>query len=139
MADSKTVSIPLDCNQNLDDFVSDQHDTTFAYTEAVESRIYLSVGTRPDISYAVGVVSRYLERPSAADVKAVKRILRYIKGTVKASILYKASQNFVFVGYSHVDYAGDSETRRSTSGYVYLLGFGVISWASTRQKSVSTL
>lgn len=81
--------------------------------------MYLAIGTRPDISYAVGVVSRYLERSSLAHINAVKRILRYIKGT---------SECFLnIVGYSNADYAGDIETRISTSGYIFNIGSGVSS------------
>lgn len=64
MEESKVVSTPIDCGQNLGDFVQDEHENKFPYREAIGSLMYLSVGTRPDISFAVGVVSRYMERPS---------------------------------------------------------------------------
>lgn len=138
MMNCKTVSTPADCGQNLGDFVNHTEVPVFAYREAVGSLMYLSVGTRPDISYAVGVVSRYLDHPSSAHVNAVKRIFKYIKGTTEMGILYKNEDNFNFVGYSDADYAGDSESRRSTSGYMFHIGSGIISWASIRQQSVST-
>lgn len=138
MAECKTVSTPIDCGQNLGDFVNDEIDSTYPYREAVGSLMFLAIGTRPDISYAIGVVSRYLEHPSPAHVNAVKRIFKYIRGTVNMGIFYNSNDVVDFVGYSDADYAGDNETRRSTSGYVFHIGSGVISWASTRQKSVST-
>lgn len=99
--------------------------------------MYLTIGTRPDISYAVGVVSRYLDRPGAAHVEAVKRIMKYIKGTLNTGILYESNVKFDFVGYSDADHAGDTETRKSTSGYVFHIGSGVISWASMRQDATA--
>ena len=138
MIDCNQVSSPMDCNQNLSDFVNDECDKTYPYREAVGSLMYLSIGTRPDITFAVGVVSRYLERPAPAHVNAVKRILKYIKGSISTGILYKANHEFDFVGYSDADYAGDTETRKSTSGYVFHIGSGVVSWASEKQQSVST-
>ncbi|XP_036347024.1 secreted RxLR effector protein 161-like [Rhagoletis pomonella] len=138
MIECKIVSTPMDHNQNLGDFVNDEGDTAYPYREAVGSLMYLATGTRPDISYAVGVVSRYLEKPTSAHVNAVKRILRYVRGTIQMGILYKSDTQLNLVGYSDADYAGDSATRRSTSGYVFSIGCGVISWASMRQQSVST-
>lgn len=137
MMDCKVVSAPMDCNQNLGDFVDDECDGVYPYREAVGSLMYLSVGTRPDISFAVGVVSRYLEKPAAAHVNAVKRIMKYIRGTINTGIRYTANHEFDFVGYSDADYAGDTGTRKSTSGYIFHIGSGVVSWASMRQQSVT--
>lgn len=136
MADCNAVATPSDSAQNLGDFEADG-EVEFPYREAVGSLMYLSVGTRPDITFAVGNVSRYLEKPSAAHVNAVRRILKYIKGTSDMGIRFKGDDDLEFSGYSDADYAGDVETRRSTSGYVFMLGNGVISWGSERQKSVA--
>lgn len=95
------------------------------------------MATRPDISFAVGYVSRHLENPAGAHVNAVKRILKYIKGTMNMGICFEGGGDLFFCGYSDADYAGDIETRRSTSGSVFMLGNGIISWCSERQKSVS--
>lgn len=137
MMDCNPVSAPMDCNQNLGDFVNDEHYKSYPYRQAVGSLMYLTIGTRPDISYAVGVVSRYLDRPSAAHVEAVKRIMKYIRGTLNTGILYESNDKFDFVGYSDADHAGDTETRKSTSGYVFHIGSGVISWASMRQDATA--
>ncbi|XP_067643647.1 uncharacterized protein [Eurosta solidaginis] len=138
MMDCKAVSAPMDCNQKLGDFVNDEHEKSFPYREAVGSLMYLAIGTRPDISYAIDVVSRYLERPTAAHINAVKRIMKYIRGTLKTGILYKSDSKFDFVGYSDANYAGDTYTRKSKSGYVSHIGSRCVSWASIRQQSVST-
>lgn len=136
MTDCKTISTPMDPNQNLGDFKAEEK-VDFPYREAVGSLMYLAVATRPDISFAVGCVSRYLENPALAHVNAVKRILRYIKATLNFGIVYEAKIDLPIIGYSDADYAGDTETRRSTSGYVFLFGSSAVSWGSVRQKSVS--
>lgn len=136
MIDCNTVTTPSDVTQNLGDFEADG-EVDFPYRETVGSLMYLAVGTRPDISFAVGNVSRYMERPSAAHVNAMKRILKYVGGTKDMGICFDHGTDVRFCGYSDADYAGDVETRRSTSGYVFMFGNGVISWGSERQKSVA--
>lgn len=136
MTNCKTVATPAENAQNLGDFEPDD-EADFPYREAVGSLMYLSVGTRPDISFAVGNVSRYMEKPSAVHVNAVKRILKYIQGTSDMGILFEGDKKLNFCGYSDADYAGDVKTRRSTSGYVFMFGKGIISWGSERQKSVA--
>nr|GEY53489.1 hypothetical protein [Tanacetum cinerariifolium] len=71
--------------------------------------------TRPDISYAVGLVSRFMEKPTSQHLKAVKHILRYVKGTVNYSIVYtKGSGEDIIIGYTDSDFARDVNDRRST-------------------------
>lgn len=79
MANCKSVTTPADPNQVLSHFER-KSDSKFPYREAVGSLMYLAIATRPDLSYAVGCVSRYLEKPSSEHINAVKRILRYLKG-----------------------------------------------------------
>lgn len=136
MTDCNAVSTPLDNSQKLGEFEADG-EIDFPYREAVGSLMYLAVATRPDISFAVGSVSRYLEKPAAAHVNAVKRILKYVKGTMDMGIRFEGGNDLHFCGYSDADYAGDVTTRRSTSGYVFMFGGSVISWGSERQKSVA--
>lgn len=136
MVDCCTVSTPLESSQNLSDFEADG-EVNFPYRETVGSLMYLAIATRPDIRFAVGNVSRYLDRPAEAHVNAVKRILRYVKGSLETGIRFKGGNDLLFCGYSDADYAGDKQTARSTSGYIFMLGGGVISWNSERQKSVA--
>lgn len=130
------VFIPSDPNQNLHDF-GDSKKSKYPYRELVGSLMYLAVATYPDISYAVGNISRYMEKPTIVHEQAAKRILKYLKGTCSYGIFYSSDGTYQMNGYSDADYAGDIETRRSTSGYVFLYGSGTISWCSERQKSVS--
>lgn len=136
MSECSGVATPVDSNQILDDS-PDSEISTFPYREAVGSLMYLAVATRPDISFAVGVVSRFLEKPTYAHVTAVKRILKYIKATYNYGIRFDPTESIELLGYSDADYAGDRQTRRSTSAYVFLFGGNVISWSSERQKCVA--
>lgn len=132
----REVSTPMDPNQTVSNF-TDSKNSNYPYREAIGSSMYLMVATRPDIAFAIGVVSRFMEQPTEAHVNAVKRIMRYIKGTVKYGIRFDARAGKVLIGSSDADYAGDTETRRSTSGRVIMFCGGAVSWGSERQKSVS--
>lgn len=96
------------------------------------------VNTRPDIAFSVGIVSRYLERPTILHMNAVKRILRYVKGTMQYGLIYaRNSGNTVVTGFSDSNLGGMSDDRRSTSGVVYYLNDSLISWVSQKQRVVA--
>ena len=107
------------------------------YQSAVGSLLYLSTKTRPDISYAVGVVARFSAKPTNIHWSAVKRIFRYLNGTTNLGLLYKHQTDVGLYGYSDADYAGDRNDRKSTSGYVFLISGGAISWKSKKQSCVA--
>ena len=106
------------------------------YQSAVGSLMYAMLGTRPDLAFAVSVVSRYASNPNEAHWQAVKRIFRYIKGTIGLKLTYRGKMDDL-TGYSDADWAGDHDTRRSTSGFVFNVGSGAISWQSKRQPTVA--
>ena len=108
--------------------------TTFK--QLVGSLRYLIV-TRPDLIYSVNLVSRYMEQPNEQHMLAAKRILRYVRGTTELGIQYKRQGEKKLVAFVDSDYAGDSDDRKSTSGYVFMLGGGVVSWASKKQPIVT--
>ncbi len=80
--------------------------------------MYLSTGTRPDIAFAVSNVAKFSSNPTKQHWTAVKRILRYLKGTRNFGLLYTNGNVDEFIGYSDSDWAGDLDDRKSTSGYV---------------------
>ncbi|KAK4327560.1 hypothetical protein Pmani_001967 [Petrolisthes manimaculis] len=138
MEDSKPVETPVDPNQNV--CKATDECTLFdkeQYQSAVGSLLYLSVKTRPDIAYAVNSVTRYNTKPTSQHWKAVKRIMRYLKGTLDLGILYNYNGSTDFVGYSDADWAGDINDRKSTSGYCFHLGGGPVSWSSKKQSCVA--
>jgi hypothetical protein len=109
-----------------------------AYRSIIGSLRYL-VNTRPDLAYAVGVVSRYMEAPGIAHWAAVKRVLRYVKGTTGYGCSYERGAELkpILLGFSDSDFAGDSEDRKSTTGVIYFLGSSLVTWTSQKQKIVA--
>jgi hypothetical protein len=91
--------------------------------------MYVMVSTRPDISHAVGVVSRYMENPGKEHRTTVKWVLRYLRGTSDYCITYNDGCELI-CGYVDSDFASDLDKRRLTSGYVFTLAGGAISWMS---------
>lgn len=136
MQNCERVCTPSDANQNLHDF-TESSASNYPYRELVGSLMYLAVGTRPDIAHAVGVASRFLDKPMIVHERAAKRILKYLKGSLNFGILFSNSKINELGAYSDADFAGDVETRKSTSGYAFIYCGGIISWSSERQKSVS--
>ncbi|XP_076029817.1 uncharacterized protein LOC143018343 [Oratosquilla oratoria] len=122
--DCKPVSTPCDVSSVLlkDYDESDLFDTT-KYQSAVGSLLFLSTKTRPDISYAVCNVAKYCNKPYQQHWSAVKRIFRYLKGTVIVGLLYTNEDVNECVGFADADWAGDRSDRKSTSGY---LGSGLV-------------
>ncbi|XP_054778412.1 secreted RxLR effector protein 161-like [Prosopis cineraria] len=101
------------------------------YASVVGSLIYAMMCTRPDICYAVGLVSCYQSNLREGHWKAVKRILRYLNGIVDYALCYQGS-DLRLIGYSDVDLGGDEDERRSTSGYTFLLNNRAICWSSKK-------
>ncbi|XP_057451978.1 secreted RxLR effector protein 161-like [Lotus japonicus] len=102
----------------------------------IGSLMYLTI-TIPDLMFAVSLASRYMERPTEQHQQVVKRVMRYLNGTTGLGILYKRRGSRNLVAYTDSDYAGNVDDRRSTSGYVFLLGEGVVAWSSKKQAVVS--
>ena len=108
------------------------------YRSLVGSLRYL-VHTRPDIAFAVGYVSRFMEKPRQEHLVAVKHLLRYIAGTVDFGLVYPKLQNGDnrLTGYSDSDWGGDADEWRSTVGVIFFLGRLPVTWQSQKQKSVA--
>ena len=96
------------------------------------------VETRPDIAFATSVASRYAKNPSHLHIEVVKTILKYLKGSKDRGIVY-GEGTLAIEGYSDSDWAGDKESRKSTSSYIFILNGGPVSWCSKRQPTVALL
>ncbi|KAJ4714183.1 Retrovirus-related Pol polyprotein from transposon TNT 1-94 [Melia azedarach] len=107
------------------------------YTSAVGSLMYAMVCTRPDLAQSVSVVSRFMGEPGKEHWQAVKRIFRYLKGTFDVGLIYRGNTQCLVTGFSDSDYAGDVDSRRSMTGYVFTLGSSVVSWKATLQPTVT--
>jgi len=106
------------------------------YKQMVGCLMYL-LATRLDLAYSVCLVARYMERPTEMHLSAIKRILRYLKGTASYGILYTKREEVKLTGWSDSDYAGDIDDRKSTSGYVFMIGDSAIAWSSKKQPIVT--
>ncbi|KAL0536936.1 hypothetical protein IC582_025901 [Cucumis melo] len=135
ITDSATFSTPLDPNVRLTPFDGVPLDDPTLYRPLVGSLIYLIV-TRPDIAYAVHIVSQFMAAPRTIHFTAVLRILRYIKGTLGHGLQFSSQSSLVLYGFSDADWAGDPTDRRSTTGYCFYLGDALISWRSKKQSVV---
>ncbi|GJT56475.1 ribonuclease H-like domain-containing protein [Tanacetum coccineum] len=93
--------------------------------------------TRPDLSYAVQQICLYMHDPREPHLAALKRILRYVQGTLDLGLHLYASSTTSLVGYTDADWAGCPSTRRSTSGYCVFLGDNLLSWSAKRQHTLS--
>ena len=137
MDQSNSTETPMDVScRLLKSEADDESCSKEMYQSAVGSLLYLSTRTRPDISFAVGNVARFNAQPNSTHWSAVKRILRYIKGTTNLGLLYVKGDG-VLVGYSDADWAGDHNDRKSTSGYVFQLSGAAVSWRSKKQSCVA--
>ena len=142
---SKPVSTPLAPHFKLSALMSPKNDaereymSKVPYASAVGSLMYAMVCTRPDISQAVGVVSRYMHDPGKEHWQAVKWILRYILNTVDIGLVFQQDKQDgqCVVGYCDSDYAGDLDKRRSTTGYEFTFAKAPVSWKSTLQSTVA--
>lgn len=106
------------------------------YKQMVGSLMYLTV-TRPDLMYVVSLASRFMASPTEMHSQVLKRVLRYVKGTVNLGIFYKRRGDEMLLAYTDSDYAGDVNDRKSTSGYIFSLSGGAVSWTSKKQPVVT--
>jgi hypothetical protein len=94
--------------------------------------------TRPDLAFSVGYVSRFMQRPTTEYQQAVKRIIRYVAGTLDHGLYYlRCPGEAHLVGYSDSDHADDIDTSKSTSGILFLFGKCLVSWQSVKQQVVA--
>lgn len=106
------------------------------YSSTVGSLMYAQLYTRPDLAFIVGVLSRCLSNPGMQHWIVVKRVIHNLKRTKDSVLAYRKSDNLEIIGYSDSDFAGCPDSRRSTSGYIFLLARGAVSWKSSKQTLV---
>ena len=109
-----------------------------AYRSGTGSLNYLATISRPDIAYAVSKLSQFNNRPTPEHYQAVKRVMRYLKGTSSLAITYGNNKDSVKLqGFSDASYGDDLHDRRSMTGYLFMLNHGPISWHSRKQATVA--
>ena len=132
---SKAVATPLDSKLKLADNEEALESPT-NYQKLVGKLIYLTI-TRPDIAFAVSLVSQYMHAPTIQHLGMVKRILRYLKGSIGRGIVMRNNGHTNIMGYSDSDWAGNALDRRSTTGYCMFVGGNLVSWKSKKQHVVA--
>ncbi|KAL6322834.1 hypothetical protein AAG906_020834 [Vitis piasezkii] len=110
----------------------------FPYASAIGSLMYAQVCTRPDIAYIVGMLGRYLSNLGMDHWKKAKRVMRYLQRTKDYMLTYRRSSHLEIVGYSDSDFTGCLDSRRSTSGYIFMLAGGTVSWKSVKQTLIAS-
>ncbi|XP_068657104.1 secreted RxLR effector protein 161-like [Aristolochia californica] len=108
------------------------------YASVVGSLMYAQVCTRPDIAFIVGILGRYLSNPSMQHWKAAKHMMRYLRRTKDYMLTYQRSDSLDIIGFFDSDFVGCQDSRRSTSGYMFMLGEGAISWKSAKQTLIAS-
>ena len=123
---------PKECSEEDHRYVDN-----FPYRSMLDVLLYLSMNTRPDISYAVGLLSRFGSKPTKVTCMLIVYLLQYIRGTVQMGIRFSGSRFDIHV-FTDADWAGDVLTRRSTTGYVVFAAGGPLAWGSQLQATVAT-
>lgn len=111
--------------------------TDFPVREAVGSMLYLAMMVRPDICNSVRELSRYLEHPTKAVITGIKRVMRYLAGTLDYGVEYQYGHHSGVVGYCDASYAGDKHKRKSVSGYLLMVNGGLVDWKSQLQSVIA--
>ena len=134
---ANTVTTPADTHVSLQATLgADDHPLppTIPYREAVGCLMYAMVLTRPDIAFVVSRVAKFTSQPHQSHWTAVKRIFRYLSGTIHLGISYSGTlPDLSLRGFCDADYAGDHDDRKSRTGYLFLLANGAVAWCSKRQ------
>ncbi|XP_036145259.1 secreted RxLR effector protein 161-like [Monomorium pharaonis] len=120
MTDCNSIKTPAE-NQQPDETTNGPLDSSIPYRSAVGCLMYLACATRPDIAYAVSKVARSMAKPTIFDWISIKRIFRYLRGTANLGLHYTSTGGGL-CAYSDADFAGDLNTRKSTNGFVSLIG-----------------
>jgi histone deacetylase 1/2 len=138
MKDCKSVSTPLAVTEKLMAHKGNPLGTedSTQYRSIVGGLQYLTL-TRPDLAFAVNKVCQYLHAPTSEHWSAIKRKLRYIKGTVDVGLHFKRSSSTLVSAFSDADWAGSLDDRRSTGGFVIYFGPNIVSWSARKQPTVS--
>ncbi|KAG7559183.1 Integrase catalytic core [Arabidopsis thaliana x Arabidopsis arenosa] len=137
MRDCNPVHTPMETGLKASKSEHEKEVDATSYRKNVGCLRYL-LHTRPDLSYCVGILSRYMQSPRESHAVAMKRCLRYLKGTTSLGLAFKRSNNVPkLIGYSDSSHNVDPDDGKSTMGHIFYLGEGPISWCSQKQSVVA--
>ncbi|GJW04050.1 retrovirus-related pol polyprotein from transposon TNT 1-94, partial [Tanacetum coccineum] len=130
------VDTPMVERTKLDEDLSGIPVDQTRYRGMIGCLMYLTA-SRPDLVFAVCMCARYQSRPTKKHLEAVKRVFRYLQGTINMGLWYPKDTAMALTAYADADHAGCQDTRRSTSGSAQFLGDKLVSWSSKKQTSTS--
>jgi hypothetical protein len=136
MDQGKTSDTPMMKDIKLDADESGESVDISSYRGMIGSLLYLTA-SRPDIMFAVCLCARFQANPKVSHLNAVKRIFRYLKGTINLGLWYGRDSSLSLLGYTDADFAGSKVDRKSTSGTCQFFGGNLVSWSSRKQNSVA--
>ena len=136
MSACRPIDTPIDPNKKLGDLKGEKPVDTLQYQQLVGRLIYLS-HTRPDIAFAVSMVSQFMHNPHEEHLNAVYRILRYLKSSPGKGLLFKKNSSRKVDAFTDVDWAGSITDRKSTSGYCTFVWGNLVTWRSKKQSVVA--
>jgi hypothetical protein len=136
MLDCKVASTPVEVNHKLGPALEDEAVDEKLYRSMIGSLMYLTA-SRPDITFAVSLCSRYQAAPKVCHLKAVKRILCYLKGRPNLGLWYPYDDDFILTAFSDSDYGGCNADKKSTTGGCQFLGSRLVTWQCKKQATVS--
>ncbi|GKA05798.1 retrovirus-related pol polyprotein from transposon TNT 1-94 [Tanacetum coccineum] len=136
MESSDPVDTPMVEKSKLDEDTQGKAVDPTHYRGMIGTLMYLTA-SRPDLTFVVCMCARYQAKPTEKHLHAVKRIFKYLRGTVNRGLWYPKDSSIALTAYADADHVGCQDTRRSTSGCMQLLGDRLVSWSSKRQKSAA--
>ncbi|GJR14104.1 hypothetical protein Tco_0796756 [Tanacetum coccineum] len=136
MESSDPVDTPMVEKSKLDEDTQGKSIDPTHYRGMVGTLMYLT-GSRPDLTFVLCMCARYQAKPTEKHLHAVKRIFKYLRGTVNRGLWYPKDSSIALTAYADANHAGCQDTRRSTSGSMQLLGDRLVSWSSKRKKSAA--
>lgn len=141
METAKSSRIPMDVNYFKNETIENKvaFENPEIYRSAIGKLLYLSVHSRPDISVATIILARKVSNPTKGDWTELKRILKYLRGTIDYTIKLgdiKMEKNILY-GFSDADWANDTQNRKSNTGYLFIFNGGIIQWRSKKQDTVA--
>ncbi|MCO5586430.1 hypothetical protein L7F22_040370 [Adiantum nelumboides] len=138
MANCKPISTPLDQNLKLKIDEGEVLDDATMYHRIVGSLIYMTI-SQPNLSYAVELVSQFMQLPRKLHLDALRCILSYVRATLDHALFYDAGTQVQVHGYTDFDWVGSSSDCRSTSGYMFSFRSVAITWSNKKQPTVALL
>ncbi|GKB76006.1 hypothetical protein Tco_0942901 [Tanacetum coccineum] len=133
MESSDLVDTPMVEKSKLDEDTQGKAIDPTHYCGMVGTLMYL-ISSRPDLTFDVCMYARYQAKPTEKHLHAIKRIFKYLRGTINRGVWYPNDSSIVLIAYADADHAGCQDTRRSTSGCMQLLGDRLVSWSLKWQK-----